>query len=95
MHPIDEQMIAAVEFDAFLEERSPLGCKCGHSQKDHACKGPKKPHSASALSSKQLAASIEWKNYPERNGPYVLYPTTQNAYCEVALCTCIDFERKS
>ena len=63
----------------------------GHTRADHAKRGPKPPHYASSLSGKQLASSIRWKLYPIRNGPYTLYPTTEKAYCDVALCSCVDF----
>lgn len=72
---------------------SDLCDRCQHERSDHATPGPKKPHSASALSSKQLAASIEWKPYPILNGPYTLYPTTNKAYCEQTLCSCIEFQK--
>jgi hypothetical protein len=63
----------------------------GHLRKDHAKPGPKALHSASSLSGKQLSVDIRWKKYPILNGPYTLYPTTENAYCSEALCDCADF----
>ena len=69
-----------------------MRCSCTHDHNEHAERGPKKPHSASSLSSKQLAASIRWAMYPIRNGPYTMYPTTEKAFCEHTLCTCINCE---
>jgi hypothetical protein len=67
---------------------------CGHLESDHAPYGPKKPHERSSLYSKQLASSIRWTVYPEENGPYTLFPTTVEAYCQVALCTaCLGFNK--
>ena len=66
-------------------------CSCTHDHKEHAERGPKKPHSASFLYAKQLASTIIWRLYPVRNGPYTLYPTTEKAFCEASpLCTCTD-----
>jgi hypothetical protein len=96
MNQIDQDLLNAIEFDTYLEERKSVGvCECGHSQKDHAKSGPKPPHPKSALYSKQLSATIKWKVFPEMNGPYTLFPTTENAYCEVCLCTCIDFKERA
>lgn len=67
---------------------------CRHLRKDHAKFGFKKPHMASSLSSKQLSSDIRWKEFPILNGPYTLYPTTDEAYCEVPMCTaCLGFDK--
>lgn len=70
-------------------------CKyCGHLESDHAPYGPKKPHERSSLSSKQLASTIKWKLFPIENGPYTLFPTTIEAYCNVILCcACLGFNK--
>lgn len=64
---------------------------CGHPRGDHAKRGPKPPHANTETYAKQIAVTVEWKLHPILNGAYVLYPTTDKAFCENPLCTCTDF----
>ena len=95
----DYEIRRMIEASPIFADRIPLStdlcARCGdvgHTRADHAALGPKKPHQKSCLYSKQLSGEINWKVWPETNGPYTLFPTSENAFCEVALCSCIDFE---
>ena len=52
---------------------------CGHRRKDHAKPGPKPPHA-------------HHRTRAGDNMPVLFHSTYTGAYCNVAICDCLDFE---